>query len=381
MIRRFAVTAIFLGPFTLALFAQAPGPDANASSGPAAWVYVSGQIGGANSKAEVHAYAAAANGKLTSLAGFPFAANVSNMAVNGKYLFGASNDSTFIDSYAIESNGGLHYVAQTNTQAVNGCDSEPGSIVLDHTGASLYSFDDSGDAICSNNVYQAYSVTKSSGALKYLNDAGGDEELAGPLTFSSNNQYAYTSDCYHFTAQISGFKRSSTGALTALPYNLPFPSGGWCPYLAAADPAMHLAVPMYPCNEYGCSGTYQLATYTIASDGNLSTTSTPATMPKISVGLLALNMAPSGKLLAVAGVGGLQVFHFNGAAPATKYTGLLTSGEVDEIAWDNSNHLYAIGTAANKLWVFTVTPSSYSLAAQYTVNRPMGIAVLPPPLP
>jgi hypothetical protein len=92
-------------------------------------------------------------------------------------------------------------------------------------------------------------------------------------------------------------------------------------------------------------------------------------------------MAPSGKLLAVAGTGGLQVFHFNGAAPATKYTGLLTSSEVDEIGWDNSNHLYAIGNAANKLWVFTVTPSSYSLTAQYTVNGPIGIVVLPPPLP
>jgi hypothetical protein len=203
------------------------------------------------------------------------------MAVNGKYLFGASNDSTFIDSYAIESNGSLQYVAQVNTQAVNRSDSEPpGHIVLDHTGASLYNFDDSGDTICSNNVYQAYSVTKSNGALKYLNDAGGNEELAGPLTFPSNNLYAYTSDCFHFNGQISGFKRSSTGPLTSLPYSIPFPSGGWCSYLASADPAMHLAVPMYPCNEYGCSGTYQLATYTIASDGNLSTMSTPATMPK-----------------------------------------------------------------------------------------------------
>ena len=41
------------------------------------------------------------------------------------------------------------------------------------------------DLICSNSVYQGISVEKSNGSLKYLNDAGGDQELTGPLTFSS----------------------------------------------------------------------------------------------------------------------------------------------------------------------------------------------------
>jgi hypothetical protein len=35
-------------------------------------------------------------------------------------------------------------------------------------------------------------------------------------------------------------------------------------------------------------------------------------------------MSPSGKLLAVAGTTGLQVFHFNGSNPIKPYTGLLT---------------------------------------------------------
>lgn len=39
-------------------------------------------------------------------------------------------------------------------------------------------------------------------------------------------------------------------------------------------------------------------------------------------------------------------FHFNGASPATPYTGLLTSSEVDQVSWDNANHLYAIGEKA-----------------------------------
>jgi hypothetical protein len=73
-------------------------------------------------------------------------------------------------------------------------------------------------------------------------------------------------------------------------------------------------------------------------------------------------MSPSGKYLAVAGTSGLQVFHFNGAAPITKYTGLIVKDQVDQVFWDNSNHLYAIGYSAQKLWVFTVTSSSVTQA-------------------
>jgi hypothetical protein len=68
-------------------------------------------------------------------------------------------------------------------------------------------------------------------------------------------------------------------------------------------------------------------------------------------------MAPSGKLLAVGGSTGLQVFHFNGASPITHYTGLITSSYIDEIRRDNANHRYAISQTAKKLWVFTVTPA------------------------
>jgi hypothetical protein len=44
-------------------------------------------------------------------------------------------------------------------------------------------------------------------------------------------------------------------------------------------------------------------------------------------------------LLAVGGSGGLQVFHFNGRRPITRFTGLLSKDEVDQVAWDNDNHL------------------------------------------
>jgi len=55
-------------------------------------------------------------------------------------------------------------------------------------------------------------------------------------------------------------------------------------------------------------------------------------------------MSPSGKLLAVGGYG-LKVFHFNGAAPITPYSNVLTTAAITELHWDNNNHLYALSAA------------------------------------
>jgi hypothetical protein len=103
-------------------------------------------------------------------------------------------------------------------------------------------------------------------------------------------------------------------------------------------------------------------------------------MPKSSVvSVTAMSMAPSGKLLAVGGTGGMQVFHFNGARPVTHYTKLLTKNEIDQMFWDNANHLYAISTKASKLYVFTITPTSWIQApgSPHKIASPQSIAVLP----
>lgn len=98
-----------------------------------------------------------------------------------------------------------------------------------------------------------------------------------------------------------------------------------------------------------------------------------------------MKMSPSGKLLAVAGQQGLQVFHFNGSAPITQYTGLLTKDPINEMFWDNDNHLYAITGVANsnvnRLHVFTITPTGHREApgSPYTINGPKYITVQPWP--
>jgi hypothetical protein len=362
--------------------------QAHSASGPSAWVYVSSQIG-TTTNSDVYGFTAASDGKLTLISTSPLATNLSSMAVNGLYLIGAPVSGSSIDSYHIESSGKLTYASTTDASTPNKCDNTPGPVFLDHTGQTLYDFYYWGDSICSNNVYQAWSIAKSSGAMMYISAAGGNENLTNVLTFIGNNEYAYTSDCYHFDAEISGFKRSSNGSLTEINLTQVWPKApsgtGYCAYLAAADPTNHLAIPVQPYTSVpgSPSGPYQLATYTVnSSTGAISTSSTYANMPSVKVGnITALAMSPSGKLLAVAGTSGLQVFHFNGAGPITAYTGLMSTAEMDSIFWDNDNHLYAIGNSTNKLAVFTVTPTSWSWVDTYTVKNPIGLIVQPLPLP
>jgi 6-phosphogluconolactonase (cycloisomerase 2 family) len=135
-------------------------------------------------------------------------------------------------------------------------------------------------------------------------------------------------------------------------------------------------------------GAPQMATYTADSSGNLTTKSAYENMPTtLVVSPSTLAMSPSGKLLAVAGNEGLEVFHFNGSSPITHYTGLLsthsftpTTPSPGLMFWDNSNHLYAMSPDGDqKLRVFTITPTSATLAAgsPISVARVQNIAVLP----
>jgi hypothetical protein len=89
-------------------------------------------------------------------------------------------------------------------------------------------------------------------------------------------------------------------------------------------------------------------------------------------------MSPTGKYLAVAGAG-LQVFHFNGANPITKFTGLLTTDTIDKVYWDNASHLYAISRTAGKLYVFTVTATTVTQApgSPHKITAPDSLIVLP----
>ncbi|MGB6676884.1 MAG: hypothetical protein WBE44_09360 [Terriglobales bacterium] len=353
------------------------------TSSSVAFVYVSRAVGGNNY--EISAFAAASNGKLTRVSGSPFPADVQNMAVNGKYLFGTNGIE--IDSFAIASDGSLTEVASINAQQFNNpVGGGPGALFLDHTGAMLYDEDIYGNN-GANNTYQFFDIEKATGQLNYLGmTKAASTQFWEPLSFTGNNVYAYGSNCYHFDADIFGFERKSDGTLVELNINPEIPaakSGSfYCPYLATADPTNYVAISLQPlnANSWQPDGPPQLAAYTVDGSGNLTTKSTYSNMPTSSVNsVLDIDMAPSGKLLAVGGTAGLQVFHFNGSNPITHYTGLLTTDEICQFFWDNDNHLYAISSKSGKLFVFTVTPTSVSQApgSPYTIRQPMNIIVLP----
>ena len=342
------------------------------SSSPAAYVY-------ATTKSHIYAYSAASNGKLTAVEGSPFAASEGGpqsqgIVATGKYLFGINANGNNIDSFSIASDGALKKVSSIDATSFNdSCGGGGGnaifSLFLDHTGSILYDLEFNAQ-ICANNAYQYFRIDKSNGELSYLGVSAAATSFEDPLSFSGNNDYAYDSNAFRYDPAIFVFKRSGNGLLTSLDVNPDIPNAAsgstYLPYLAAPDPTNHVAITLQPYSDdtMNADGPTVLATYSGADSGKLTTTSTRENMPVTEVNNVnALNTSPSGELLAVGGSSGLQVFHFNGSSPITHYTGLLTTDEIDQIFWDNSNHLYAVSDAHGKLFVFTITKTKVSEAS------------------
>lgn len=341
---------------------------------------------------EIVGYVAADNGSLTPLPGSPWTADVSSMAVNGKYLFGANRNSVYIDSFHInQTTGALSLWQQTDVAAMNPQDcGGPGQLILDHTGGTLYNFEYNDDG-CANNDIRSLHIASSNGSLTNLGTTEGNSWLTGPPTLLPNSEYAYAASCLgNMYWGIWGFKRESNGNLVDLPNftdNLPARKAGdfWCPSHPAADPSGHVAVAMQPVNgsTFDSDGGAQIASFTADANGSLSTTNTREEMPVSSVGeVLTTRMSPSGKLLAVGGSAGLQIFYFNGAQPATRFTGLIAKVQISQMFWDNQDHLYALSQPAGKLFVFTVTPSGVKQApgSPHAISAPQNVIVQPLPL-
>jgi 6-phosphogluconolactonase (cycloisomerase 2 family) len=369
---------------TGAAFAQPSTPDSTGSA-PVAYIYVAAsKSADAN---QIFAFAAASNGKLTEVKGSPFPGNVSNMAVNEKYLFGTDRDQVYIHSFTVEPDGALKEIASLSAQKYNSGDCGGlGPLFLDQTGTTLYDLDFNGNA-CANNIYQSFRIDKTIGDLEYLGSDGADAWFRNPLSFVGNNTYAYGAVClYDMYWKIYAFQRHSDGMLTEANVSAPTPTakgeGFYCPNLTTADHANHVVISLQAVVgvTFGPDGPPQLATYTAETSGNLTTKSTRDDMPETAVGSVTdIAVSPSGKLLAVGGTAGLQIFHFNGSDPITRYTGLLTTDDVSQLFWDNDNHLYAISQSSGKLFVFTTTPTSFSQASgsPYMIRQPTNVTVLP----
>jgi hypothetical protein len=393
--RRNTQTGVFMRHLPIALFCAAVALLCSAAqsqsiikpattSAPVAYVYVSTAKG-------IYLYDAASTGKVT-LAGGPYAVSGLPIGSNGKYFISIGTD--YVHTYATASNGSIgKQVAQINTQLYAGseCGTTAGG-TLDHTGKNVYvqlagAIGSDGNLVC--DAFQGFNIS-SSGQLTFTGPGIYDDNRFAyhgtPLAITANGLFAYNTTPIGQSCdeQFDGFQRESSGALNAIYPNFSGPTarpGGWGYYPngpMAGDPSNHIAVYVIPEIDGPCGtiGTPQIASYSVDSKGNLSSTNTWLNMPAPNPNVQVMNMSPSGKLLAVGG-SGLQVYHFNGATPITPYSGTLTSSPISWIHWDNANHLYAL--SSTKLYIFTVTPTSISpvTGSPYSISNANGLFVVP----
>jgi len=368
---------------------------------PVAQVYVQTPHG-------VNLYNTSSTGKLTLAPGSPFKTIGLMVGTNGKYFI--SNGTNVVHVYAASSTGAIgKEVSTINTALYAGAEcGTTGPTLLDHTGGSLYIQHDnassSGSYVCS--AFQSFRIGNT-GQLTYVGTTKTFIDLhvgpPTPLTIIGHNNFAYDiadPNIGYDGSVIQGFKRNgTTGSLDEWNVLVSNPSTFdaswfWMQYGVTADPTNHVAV--FEIQEQGLPyGPYahpQLASYTMDPSGNLTSTNTYKNMPVPLVYPQVMNMSPSGKLLAIAsatdytscncgptnsGTSGLQVFHFNGANPITRYSATLTKTPIDSIRWDKANHLYALSFSTGKLFVYTVTPTSITPApgSPYLIRGATGLLV------
>lgn len=331
----------------------------------------------------VNVYTVNAAGQLALLAGSPFAQVGQMEAVNGgHFLISVGTD--YLHSYKIEPNGAVGgQLSVINTASYGGgdCGTTEGPSLLDHTG-QYFSVALAGNFNCS--ALQTYKVAVN-GEFTFLGDAmstNGSESGVPPVqvfTYSSNDLLAYGFQSLEGATIPLGYKRGMAGDLMEDPNFAetgpkPNPSDNtpYAPVRMAADPASHLAAVMnqpFGANPYS---DFELASFTIDnSTGALNSTNTYANMPTLQVYPTSIGMSWSGTLVAVGGTTGLQVFHFNGASSATADGGvLLPNVEVDQVAWDKNNHLFALSYSTGKLYVFTAASDGTMEPAGSPYNVP-----------
>lgn len=372
--------------------AQTSEAATNSSSSPVAYVYVTRPT-------HLDGFAASSSGKLTAISGSPWSnIALSHLSVTKKNLFGASDDNQTIYSYKIASNGSVSEVASINTHNYNPDGNDcyaVGPTQLDFTGTILYNDDWNCDG--DSQYIQSYKI-EPQGDLTFLGNSGGEGEdyvMSAPVVLGTN-KYLFTVAEYgngYPGGEIMEYQRQSNGAMDLVNPNIEFPaapnSGDYFtptgPVLAS-DSSDHLAIPIQAEKFNGSNdGPLLLASFTVSSSGKVTTTNTPKQMATVSLPIVnSMSISPSGKLLAVGASNelrpdgkGFQLFHFNGASPITKYSGVLHSSEsFVQFAWDKSNHLYALSTT--NLHVYTVTSTSIKevSGSPYSIPEASSLIVL-----
>jgi hypothetical protein len=353
----------------------------------------------------VYAYDASSTGKLTLIKGSPFKTAGQMVGTNGTHF--VTSDSTSVYSYAVESNGAIgKLVSDINTQHYSGSDcgtiGYQGAVAGEfaHTGETVYILlsgaPGDNDGACDG--IQTYGISKS-GTFTFKGATAFNQEAsyfyAGNLpTLTGNGKFGYGFEYNIFDEDVCSptlnIFAGESGGVLGYQDNLltppPAPPSGdsWILTAITDDPSDHIVLALYTTTDVDCNdgptfGPAQLASYTVNSQGNLTTTNTYENMPKLPGGdyPYLMKLDPTGKILAVAMGTGVAFYHFNGADPITAFSGIIgDSGQIALMAWDTRGHLYAQNSASGRMHVYEVTtktakelsgsPTSIPFSAPYS---------------
>lgn len=393
-LRSLSLAASLLLASTLAVSPQARAQ----STSTAAHVYV--QVGG--QAGSIYGYSASSTGQLSPISGSPF--NLGTQMIGSTSTKFITLGHTLLHSYSVASDGAIQSqlfqipVVNYSGSSCGGSQPVAQGGTLDHTGTNVYVMFDPFNC----TAYQSY-IINSDGSFTFNGDTelpqnlyGSDLECCffGLPSILGNETFAYAEYPRDATTgdKLVGFRRESSGALQSMQFikNDPLTNPNF--HSPDASPSGNYLVAQLM---GGGSSSDYLASYTVDAQGNLSTTNTTSNMPTTtltpdwntsSVNADGGNSAfsPSGSLFVLYGGGGtsgsaangIEIYNFNGASPLTLYKKLLTGTPIDDAAWDSSNHLYAISNATGKLYVFTVTSTSFTQDSTVSIGSPYRLLVV-----
>jgi hypothetical protein len=356
--------------------------NAQSSSPPAAYVYV--QIQG--SAGAVYGFSASSTGQLTAISGAPWKPAGLIIGSNTSQFFTLGKDQ--IHSYAMASDGAIgSEISEISFYewAGAGCGVDGGyaESELNPAGNSMYVLlQNGGDNHCA--AYQVYNIS-SEGVFSFGGDwdqsiSGGESADLPSIQGSGTFGYADLIDG-HSSSQI-GFGGAGTpqGGMQFTETNPTLSGGSYMPYRPDASPTRSfLVMQLFP-NE---SEPPQLGVYTVGAHGSIWTTNTSSNMPTSPFNNISTTFSPSGEIFAAyadngsgPGGNGIQLYKFNGGSPLIPYKTLLNGTPIDQVLWDNSNHLYAISKSENKLYVFTVTTTSVVQNTAWSIGSPFQMVVV-----
>ena len=355
----------------------------------AAYVYVARPT-------HLDAFAASADGKLTPVPGSPFAnLALSELVASGKYLAAVDDNWVDLHTFAIASDGAIKEVSTLSVAKYL-----PGNCATEYYGTPLTRNITGSDVYfvatdCDYNGHLLSFRVESDGVLQFLGASNYvlpvETIQFTPPTFISNDKYAYQAGCAYTTGvqvqQLTSYRRSSSGLLeyagesaSPIPVTPSSPGGTYCP-IAAAYSSDHLAFALADLDSTSnYTGNTVLATYTVSSNGDLTTKSTYQHMPVVPDDYIvqAISISPSGKYLALAG-DGVQIYHFNGSSPITHLAAVMPDEFFDEVAWDNKDHVYAHDDESGYVRVYTVTSTGMKEApgSPYSIPESTALVVVP----